>query len=438
LAQIETICTGLLREDVDSGSDVAMSGSWRRGQATSSFDYPPEINDEVVKDALREWVSATFFPLRRAIAHAMNLRLGANTTDAQNRAELNRVLVLVNDGTISVDKIVDRASTEAKGRVHALFIASVTRAALGLVWALVTAFAFGKLWRPYIVTYNKLQVVEQQLDSLLRAAFDVVVPVSAVAPFNVIGKKSELRHFLGRDLPEPSILSSVGDPDEAEKLSAMISQASGTQKSASQSSYWWQMLPMKPPGQTPVAPMIQTRWSYGPEDQLRSLNLELFVVSLPREDCSHMSILLAVRKTCDDPAVQRSEADALCEETSVPLEATVSPADGIGSITAFRPVHSEATRFPMSDSISSGDHIMRSIHGSSSADTNTDVLPLGGGGAWTPQSEFDGTPPPTIIGRGGNSWMQDRTPQPVNVTDFAMQIQSALQGSSSGSETSTV
>merc|ERR1719329_1539133 len=62
-----------------------------------------------------------------------------------------------------------------------------------------------KIWNPYVATYIRLQIVEQQQQALLRASFDFLVTISSTEPFTVVCSDPFLDHMVGRPMMGESI-----------------------------------------------------------------------------------------------------------------------------------------------------------------------------------------------------------------------------------------
>lgn len=351
--QLQTIINGLLEE----------------GKAENI----PEALDVHVKTALIGWAEQHIRPLYDTYQRLSDL----------SEAELWQAVVAVNAATLSVDAIVDKASAASNGRVKVLLAVSIVRTVTGALWATLVAISFGSVWRPYIETYNKLQVVEQESASILRAAFDAVISVSSASPFNVIVSDANLDHLLGQPMLGKSVLECAESTAEKVELFEALSRAHGT--AAAQASWsspvearcWWNLFPQTPLESLPVATMIRTDWLCGPHAQQPSVNLEVLVVN---RSCSRLgrgddATMLVLRSTCSNGAPATPEAGE-----AGGLRAAQSPTPWAGPAGA----------------VSFAAPSLTLTHSSSSA-TTACVGPAVG--AMTPHSELEDTPPPMGIGR---------------------------------------
>jgi len=422
-AQIELICRALL------------------GQAhkvtEAEYDLPPEAADDLVKESLQDWRASYFSPLRDDGARVILMRKqGASTEDIQ--AQLVNAIQRVESGTMAVDKIVDLASMEARGRAHAVLLASVARLLFGLVWATVTACAFGKVWRPYVATYNSLQEAERQYTSLLRGVFDVIVPVSMKAPYNLLGMRNELSDFVGRPLEDNSVLKCADDLDEQSKLEKLVvaanvvSHESATHDTRLRSAWWWTLLPQAPLKERPVAPMVRSTWSYGPADHPQGkLNVDVFVVSHPWGLHVGMPTWLAVRRV-PNAEIEVLSADAENGHSSCDVALFAPP-----PVVEQPPASSSQQDLLWSISIPQADQVQyddslaaRSVldNRSSSADTASHIpIMAAQAGTFTPHSELDATPPPTMIGRRATIAQRDILETSMDYASVAGQLMTAVE-----------
>jgi len=390
----------------------------------------PQIADAAVKASLRAWVAESLQPIQRVNSRIQDLRRSASATPGQIRAEVAAAVRLVNAATADVDRVVDLAGSAAGRRVQAVFVASVARAMCGFVWALVTACAFGKVWRPYVSMYNRLQEVEQQLNSLLRAAFDVVVPVSVSCPFKVLDRESTLSHMLGRPLEDSSMLACTQDAAEQTKMNALLlAEASGGQAGRQRSllqaqQCWWNLFPQAPLSQLPVAPMVQCCWQYGPQGSAQQpMKVEIFAVSKLCHANGRRSTLLAARRIHAEGETQTGGESAGWQPAGI--EAAPAGAEVAIDILGAGRIGDAFLAGRQQPASSEGQE--RSWHHSSSAETNLDALPQGANGSVSPHSELDNTPPPTLIGSGGVGMGRPDLRSPArDAREIAAQVSAAL------------
>uniref|UniRef100_A0A7S0FXW0 Uncharacterized protein n=1 Tax=Pyrodinium bahamense TaxID=73915 RepID=A0A7S0FXW0_9DINO len=400
LKQIDEVCNGLLGKQ--TGAELGI----------------PEMLDEKVKVSLRKWVDETFAPLRRLVKQPPR---------SLSRGQLAEVVQKVNEATYAVDFVVDEASARSKSRVDLLLGISLARLILGFVWALCTGCAFGCLWIPYVQTYNRLQVVEQELKSLLRAAFDVVVPVQAEPPFEVLGCEQELGHFIGRPIASGSILTCANGQNEEQRLREFIerghggtscqpaSAASATGRCQQRADNrcqgcaepcWWNLVPEPPPDQLPVAPMICSHWKRGqPETEQQTFKVDVLMVS---SGSRQQAAFLAMRSASVDtgplgsfghesglslPMLLPEEGREELREVNSPLAAVVDGSGMLGGVRRGLPrSHSSTSAETMVGGARRG---RPRSHSSTSVETATGGPPQG---AMSPHSELEETPPPTLIG----------------------------------------
>merc|ERR1719329_311251 len=80
-----------------------------------------------------------------------------------------------------------------------------------------------KIWNPYVATYIRLQIVEQQQQALLRASFDFLVTISSTEPFTVVCSDPFLDHMVGRPMMGESIRTLPNGTKEQQDLDELLS-----------------------------------------------------------------------------------------------------------------------------------------------------------------------------------------------------------------------
>mmetsp|Transcript_28895 Transcript_28895/g.46510 ORF Transcript_28895/g.46510 Transcript_28895/m.46510 type:complete len:519 (-) Transcript_28895:64-1620(-) len=279
------------------------------GNQKTTQSCAPEMLDDDVKVFLQQWVAKHIGVLRETYSRIAFL----------TAADLRESIVAVEEATQAVDTIVERASAASERRVSILAWISILRVITGLVWAVVVAACFGGVYKPYVTTFKRLQVIEQESRSLLGAAFDAVVAINPAPPFNVISSSDKFDHLVGQSMLGKSVLSCAEGPVEEEKLAKLLSVAGQAgHRISSWFSYletmcWWSLVPQMSIYHKPVASMISTSWWYGRGEEQRSLKLEVLAVNRScvgsiEEDCP---TLLVVRQACCDAGDPPQEPDIL-------------------------------------------------------------------------------------------------------------------------------
>lgn len=401
--QIESTCMQLLGE----------IGTIQSGGA-------PEMLDEDVKESLRKWMNDGLVPLRRLVSAGLDI------------SDRSSVIAAVNSASDTVDSVVDSAEEASHGRVRVLLALSISRACVGVVWALVvTVCAFSDVWRSYIRTYNLLQAAEQQRTSLMRAAFDAVIKVQPAGPFHITEDSRELCHILGQPVQGKSLIDFAGQTEEQEKLREFfereIRRPARRTSPFSLDLWWWNLAPGGPASDLPVAPMICTRLLCG-ERSDRELGMEILVVGSTSCDfnADKYAALLAVRVVpCSPSSTPRRYPVA-----ELPMHEEASDhGRGIGQDMA------DVNFFQLAIGPNRSVYTARSnTHPSSgTGETVRAMGPPGVDGQLTPRSEQNDTPPPSILGmpaegippaeRGGERWMEQ-----VAQEGLATQLTAALRG----------
>lgn len=369
LQQMQSTCRQLLGEDTAGES---------KG--------PPEMLDTDVKESLREWITENLESL---------LELASGSLEHQHA---RTVVSSVDSATLAVDKVVNAASEASNGRVEVLSILSISRACLGVLWAVMAVAAFSSAWRPYVRTHNQLQASEQQRKALLRAAFDVVISVYPATPFQIAEDSPELSHLLGQPVLGKSMLHFTSEADERDRLKEFLSRELELPTCSSEPSlperWWWNLTPHGPLCNLPVAPMIRSQWLAGAgSDQV--LHVEILVVGSADSKIGrdHRVALLAVRGVALSPC----PTPRRCPEVPAPAEPPEEP-QATSSLNA--PQLGFATRAASRGRTDSEGRRSHFTHVSSETQ-DTQVPPTGPVnmvGALTPRSEQEDTPPPTLLG----------------------------------------
>lgn len=283
----------------------------------------PEMLDDDVKLSLQEWVASHIDSLHHMYSHLTLM----------NETDVLAAVDAVHQATSAVDLIVQRATSNSQGRVNVIAAISIARAITGFLWALVVAMCFGRVYRPYVTTFNRLQVMERESESLLSAAFDAVVAVSACHPFTIITSSQKFDHLMGQSMAGKSVLSCAQGPTEEQKLTKLLSLAGRSNAelrswfSRLQAISWWSLIPQVPFDHTPVASMINTCWRKGLGEMQHSLKVEVLAVNRSSIDVGEKDCptLLVVRKTAGDAGTLHEEQDiALCDAPMPPVLGTPS------------------------------------------------------------------------------------------------------------------
>lgn len=255
----------------------------------------PELLDERVKVRLRTWNERMHW-----------LDLQRQRLNDLSVTEIRSIVGEVNNMTQSLDDIVDIAAQFAEGRVQGILSLSVIRAGVGLLWAGATAWTILKIWNPYVATYIRLQIVEKQQRALLRASFDVLVPMSTTEPFLVLESDPSLDHMVGRPMMGESIRILPNGSKELRDLDELLACLGQDSLTMSMQTYLrrsWLMaltVPRLQVSDLPVAHMIRSCWRVGGASADASrpkqeLGVELMLVGRPRSASDDGEALLAVR-----------------------------------------------------------------------------------------------------------------------------------------------
>jgi nitrate/nitrite-specific signal transduction histidine kinase len=182
----------------------------------------PEMLDDDVKSSLRQWVS-----------HIDRLRDKYFRIVSLSKAEVRETISEVQRATDAIDAIVERASAAAQGRVEVIRWISIIRVITGLLWAVVVAVCFGGVYRPYVTSFKRLQVMERESRSILGAAFDAIVAVNPESPFKIITSSDQFDHLMGQAMVGKSVLSCAQSPAEEQKLLKLLNAAGQSGQSIS-------------------------------------------------------------------------------------------------------------------------------------------------------------------------------------------------------------
>lgn len=398
------LCESLL------GERSQLSEAARSGISHTEGGCAAEMLDEDVKDALRAWK-------RDYLSSLQDLHTRAQTLST---SEWHEVVDLVHDAAQAVNAVVTAAATKSNGRVQVLLVISIVRAITGVMWAFAVAYTFGKVWRPYVQTYNQLQVYKQEAKSFLCAAFDALVPVSTVAPFHVLSSDVKFDHMLGQPMLGKSILSCAKGPEEEQALLSVLGRAKGADAtrnswmSCAEKSAWWNILPQKPPDCLPVATMISTCWnSPHVEDGLK---VEVLVVDKAYASSTTAdTTLLVVRSAVDNEVI-----GPIIDEAEVVLVEQVEES------------RVEVPAIQDQDSASALQSMPNTSSGSSDGTTAclgpAIALPV------SPHSELEDTPPPSMVRDMPTRPNQDEAAQEVtrDLTQVAVQLEQVAQESRPG------
>jgi len=443
------LCEGLLGQHPSSGA--------------------PEILDENVKDSLREWMDKSFKPLEQLVAHQ---------DQAWNPMELSKLVIHVEKATRRMDVVVSLAAEASNRRIHLLLGISIAKMVMGVLWAFATAYAFGRLWAPYVSSYNNLQEAEQGLKSMLRAAFDLVVSVSPTPPFELLSGKRELDHLLGHEAISSGDASPVNEtggllacargPEEVTRLQAFLNGGAATQPLLTRGGSrdfvkkaWWNLVPLER-AQTPlpVAPMIRSSWHCHRRGAVeQSLDVEILMVSRPFDSFNKGPIHLAVRRVALDAdsngllpppsdsngllppslglnqilSISADPWDSMTEESQQQRQQQQQQQQAAQLHLDYQMVQSSSSsqmRVQRPPTSRGSGRTART--GSSGGST---VVGNHANGAWSENSAEHLTPPPTLLGlsEGNDGAMARRGPSSLpslreNVTGLLEEASFALQG----------
>lgn len=257
----------------------------------------PEILDESVKDALKEW-NERVHQLEAQRANLNSLAEG----------EIIALVAEVNGMTRDLDFIVNLAEESAEERVLAISSLSIARGGVGVMWASVVSWSIFKIWRPWVTTYIRLQMVEQQQGSLLRATSDILILISMVEPFEVLESDASLDRIVGRPMLGESVLGLSKGAKEQEDLEGLLASI-GHEDALLEplhSGFSWhvgqalaRVLPRVDIESLPVAHKIRSCWRVGcpPSGDLLSqqLDVELMLAGRACSASDKGEVLLAVR-----------------------------------------------------------------------------------------------------------------------------------------------
>jgi hypothetical protein len=375
----------------------------------------PEMLDDDVKSALRRWV-----------AHIDRLRIKYSDVVSLSEAEVRETIGDVQLATRAVDAIVERASAAAQGRVEVIGWISVIRVITGLLWAVVVAICFGGVYRPYVTTFKRLQMIERESRSFLGAAFDAIVVVSPESPFNIITSSDQFDHLMGQAMVGKSVLSCAQGPVEEQKLLKLLDTAGQSGQNISswfsrlENICWWSLIPQMPVYHSPVASMINTSWWYGLDEAQQSFKVEVLAinrsyVATPGKTCP--TLLVVRRASCDmSPSSSQQELEIMVSDAPIPVQ--LSSDHSLDERTENSPQTQNHCTLAIMNSdiaVSVGDdqmqhppqtayrspqasqHRPQTVYGSThTGSTGSTATYEGPAGIMSPRSEGEDTPPPSI------------------------------------------